>query len=151
MSLSFKISDAISVVSIFVSAGAAWYSYNTSVYVQDRQSIIEELRALDDSGQKILEAGANFINSINSQSDLKASKEKLNILLAQQAMAAINARRKLKPSDYQYAEDYVNALRELGKISQNTNQSTEMRPWAEAFGRALDARTTLAQAISATM
>lgn len=129
------------------SGGAAYYAYTASVIVQDRQRFIDELRKLDDANAKLVEAGAVFIAAINSGTGLDAARDKIRITVAQQIITSAEVKRILSKNDEKFSTDYNSALADLNRVTQTTASVTDMRPWVEAFGRAIDAKSNLSQAI----
>jgi hypothetical protein len=127
-----------SIVSVFV-------TIHYGNVIQDRQIRLEQVSKFDQSSIQIIEAGGSFISAINDNKSLAPAKDKLSAVLAAQINETDNITKFFGQRAKRKAEQYQSALEELNQVAQKTSGVTEMRPWAESFGRALDAKSILSQ------
>jgi hypothetical protein len=136
------IASAIALISSVISMCVTVHYTNTA---QVRQMRLEQISKFDSSGEKVVEAGGSFIAAVNDHKQLDPAKTNLSAVLATQIQETDNISKFFDGNVRKSAEQYEEALMELNQVAQKTSAITEMRPWAESFGRALDAKLRLSQ------
>src|ERR1700730_2557687 len=107
---------------------------------QTRQARIDRVDKFT-SNSGLVEAAAAFISAMNAARDLSAAREKFSSAIGQQIVTTNDLRTSMSPKALDLTKRYQTALLELGGLTQKIDKPTEIRPWAESFGRALDARS----------
>jgi hypothetical protein len=130
------LSLAISVLTIAV-------TYQMNVTMQNRQIQNDRIDKFSNSSTSLMEAAAVFVSAMNAAADLKPARDKFAAAIGQQIIASNDLKVVSGANSEKLFSDYQNALLELSRTVQRVSNPTEMRPWAESFGRALDARASL--------
>ena len=135
-----------SILALLTGIVSIWLTVHFNDLAQVRQLRLEQITKFDQSGQQIVEAASAFIVAINDKDSkaLGSARLKLNAVLARQAHDTENIAR-FFDQQAKKAKDYQSALEELSQIAQRTNDVTEMRLWAETFGRVLDSKSNLSR------
>lgn len=136
-------------ISVVVSIVSAYFTIHYNFVAQDRQTRLEQIKLFDQSSQSLIDASGAFIAAINDNDakGLSAARTKLSAILAAQMNETDSLSKFLAPTAQNKATQYQSALDEFNKIAQKTAQVTDMRPWAESFGRAIDAKNELSREI----
>ncbi len=136
-----------SILALLTGIVSIWLTVHFNDLAQVRQLRLEQITKFDQSGQQIVEAASAFIVAINDKDSkaLGSARLKLNAVLAGQAHDTENIARFFDQQAKKKAKDYQSALEELSQIAQRTNDVTEMRLWAETFGRVLDSKSNLSR------
>jgi hypothetical protein len=138
------------VVSIGISVGSGVWTYHLNMVTQSRQAKIDRVDKFT-ANAGLVDAAAAYISAMNAARDLAAAREKFSSAIGQQIVATNDLRTAMSPKAVDLTKRYQTALLELGGLTQKIDQPTEMRPWAESFGRALDARSALAEQLKADL
>jgi hypothetical protein len=138
--LSCALGAAISLVSAYV-------SYHYTQVGQDRQARLEQVSKFDAASVQIIDAGGSFILVINESKDPVAARQKLRAVIADQIHETESFRKFYGKNVGARIEEYQSALAELNQVAQRTASVTDMRPWAESFGRVLDAKSALSESL----
>jgi hypothetical protein len=151
-------SENVSVAAIITSALSAvasivcvYLTYQYATSTQDRQVRLEQVSKFDTNSSQLIEAGGQFIAAINDNKDLSGAKVKMRTVVASQIHDSENLRKFFDGPVSQLVSDYQSAISELNDVAQKTSNPTEMRPWTESFGRALDAKASLSTQLYSTI
>jgi hypothetical protein len=135
------------VTALISAATTGWSVYMTFYYAtaaQDRQVRLEQISKFDTNSSQLIDAGGQFVAAINAENDdLNGAKMKLRTVVASQLHDSENLRKFFDGHIDALVNEYQSALSDLNDIAQKTSSPVEMRPWAESFGRALDAKASL--------
>jgi hypothetical protein len=144
------IASAFSVIVTLGNAGFTIYATSAS---QDRQVRIEQLSKFDSASQALLEAAGVFITAVNTNNvkDIDAARLKVRTVVATQIQDTEVLKKTFNGKVASLVDGYQGALAEFNRNAQQTASVTDMRPWAESFGRVLDSRTALSQALSVSL
>jgi hypothetical protein len=149
-----KVAISIAIISAFVSIGTSVgtgvWTYHLNMVTQSHQVAIDRVEKFT-SNAGLVEAAASFISAMNASRDLATSREKFSAVIGQQIITTNDLRTAMSPRAIDLTKRYQTALLELGGLTQKIDQPAEIRPWAESFGRALDARSALAEQLKADL
>lgn len=129
-------------ISIAVSVGSGLWSYHVNMATQNRQTQIERVDKFSNNSS-LSEAAAAFIGAMQASRDLSPAREKFASAIGQQVISTNDLKVSSSATTLRLVQQYQASLQELAGLTQKVGQPTEMRPWAESFGRALDNRATL--------
>ena len=133
-----------SVISAASALGCVYMTYYYSTATQDRQVRLEQISKFDGNSAQLIDAGGQFVAAINSNNkDLNGAKVKMRTVVASQLHDSENLRKFFDGGINKLVTDYQAAISDLNDVAQKTASPMEMRPWAESFGRALDAKAIL--------
>jgi oligoendopeptidase F len=132
-----------SVVAIIVAIGSVAFTVHSNKVAQDRQARLEQIAKFDQSTQQIIDAAQSFIYAVNDNKGLDPARSKLKTIVASEIHQTDDISRFFDPRAQKIAESYQTVLEELSDVSQHTSNVTEMRLWAETFGKVLDTKSVL--------
>lgn len=132
-----------SVLAFAGSIVSVYLSYHFATVAQDRQARIEQITKFDAASAQLIEAAGSFINAINGKQDLEPSRLKVRTAVANQISQTEVLRNLFDGDISKIVGEYQDALSEFNKVAEKTETVTEMRPWAESFGRVLDLKAAL--------
>ncbi|SEI08880.1 hypothetical protein [Tardiphaga sp. OK245] len=133
-----------SVISAVAALVSVYMTYHYSTATQDRQVRLEQISKFDANSSQLIDAGGQFVAAINSNNkDLSGAKVKMRTVVASQLHDSENLRKFFDGRVNKLVTDYQAAISDLNDVAQKTASPMEMRPWAESFGRALDAKASL--------
>jgi uncharacterized membrane-anchored protein YhcB (DUF1043 family) len=135
-----------SVIAVVIGVASLYLTVHYNKVSQDRQARLEQVAKFDQSTQQIIDAAQSFVSSINDNNKgLDPAKVKLRTVIASEINETDNITRFLDKSARDRGEQYQTALQELNDVAQKTSGITDMRPWAESFGRVLDNKALLSR------
>jgi hypothetical protein len=137
-----------SILAIVTSLGSVFFTYYFTTASQDRQLKIEQVSKFDGTSAQLIDAAGLFIDAINAKQDLATARLKVRTVVATQIQDTETLRKIFDGKIEALINDYQSALEEFNQVAEKTASVTEMRPWAESFGRVLDTKSTLSHGLS---
>jgi hypothetical protein len=138
-------------IAIAAAAFSGYLSYHYGTVSQDRQVRLDQIAKFDSASSQLIEAAGSFVTAINGHQDLDPSRLKVRIAVANELQQADGLRRIFGGGIDKLVTDYQGALTEFNQVADKTRSVTDMRPWAESFGRVLDVKSDLSKELSVSM
>jgi hypothetical protein len=136
--------------SILSLAGTGYSVFQTSNF-QERQVAIEQISKFDAANSPLVDAAGAFIAAVNASKDVSDARLKIRTVVAGQVQDIQTLRKTFDRDVLRLVDEYQQALLEFVRIADRTSTVTEMRPWAESFGRVLDTRTALSNGMATSL
>jgi hypothetical protein len=125
-----------------ISVVCVWLTYSYTSESQDRQLKITLVASFDQTSNQIVDAGGMFLASINNNSN--------NIEEARKIIATLSGKQMLETDslkntfgDVGEIASYQEALKDFRNVAYSTQTAADIKPWAESFGKVIDAKITL--------